>query len=198
MSPTERLDQEHAHIQRLLAALERLVRRLHDEDPPLDGLEEALGLLRGFADAAHHGKEERHLFPALGVAGLSNEVGPVAVMLLEHDAGRRELDDIAEALGALRAGVPEGAGRLARAASRYAALMRDHIDKEDQVLFPMARELLPRGVAAALAGEYARVDEEALGPGGYARALARLDALVAAAGGPAAPRARGPDGSRPS
>lgn len=179
MTPTKRLEQEHEQLLALLAVLELITRRLLDGERPLREVEECLDLLRTFADVAHHGKEERHLFPALIDAGLSRRSGPVAVMLLEHDAGRCELTDMSSALIELGCGVDEGAGRFARAASRYALLLRDHIEKENDVLFPIACELLSPGAADALELGYAAVDLEVFGPHGYDQACARIAHLVA-------------------
>jgi hemerythrin-like domain-containing protein len=179
VSPTQRLEQEHRKVLLLVSVLERLARRVARGERPLEPLDRTLGLLRTFADGAHHGKEERHLFPALVDVGLPAYTGPVACMLAEHDAGRGELGAMLDALFELRCGVDGASGRLTRAASRYVALLREHIAKEDEVLFPIARELLPPGAAAALAAGYADVDLRTYGPGGYARALERIDALAA-------------------
>lgn len=180
MTPTQRLEQEHEKILLLLSVLERLARRVTAGEKPLEQIDQTLDLLRTFADGAHHGKEERHLFPALHGVGLPQYAGPVAVMLLEHDAGRNEIADMADGLFELRCGVEAGAGRFARAASRYCTLLSEHIMKENEVLFPMACELLPPEAAETLTGDYADVDRETFGEGGYAKAVARIDALAAA------------------
>lgn len=179
MTPTKRLEQEHEQILDLLTVLEHLARRVREGERPLPDLQECLQLLRTFADDAHHGKEERHLFPALNASGLPRHSGPVAVMLLEHDAGRSELSDMGSALIDLGLGEEEGAGRFARAASRYVGLLRDHIDKENDVLFPIACEILGADATEPLVREYAAVDVEVFGPDGYAKALERIAALVA-------------------
>ena len=186
MTPTRRLEREHQTILLLLTVLERLARQALAGERPVTALEEAIELLRVFADQGHHRKEEGHLFPALNAAGLPQHGGHVALMLLEHDVGRRELDAIAEASLALALG-HDAADRLARAVGRYVDRLRDHIQLEDEVLFPLARELLP-GAGDALTGDYADVDLATFGPGGYARVLARIDALAAATLGVTAAR----------
>lgn len=179
MTPTSLLDREHRHIERVLGALDRLTRRLADGERPVEGLAEALELLRVYADRAHHGKEEQHLFPALERAGMPRQAGPVAVMLMEHDMGRGELAALRDALADLQRGQDGAAMSLSRAAARYVSLLRDHIDKENMVLFPMACDLLQADAADALNRAYPGVDQQALGEGGYARALARIDQLAA-------------------
>ncbi len=64
MSTTQVLQDEHRIIERVLDCLERLAERCRaegrlDAGPARDAIE----FFRGFADRAHHGKEENHLFP---------------------------------------------------------------------------------------------------------------------------------------
>lgn len=187
MTSTRRLEQEHRTILLLLAVLGRLARQALAGERPVKQLEEAIALLRAFADEGHHGKEEGHLFPALLIAGVVPRHGDhVALMVQEHDVGRRELDAVAEAVIALALGY-DASGRLARAVARYVALLQDHIQLENEVLFPLARELLLRA-SDTLERGYADVDVATFGPGGYDRVLARIDALAAATLGSSAAR----------
>lgn len=185
MTPTHVLEQEHERILVLLTVLDRLAREVREGARPLEAIAECLDLLRSFADGAHHGKEEQHLFPALERAGMPRQAGPVAVMLMEHDMGRGELAALRDALADLQRGQDGAAMSLSRAAARYVSLLRDHIDKENMVLFRMACDLLQADAADALNRAYPEVDQQALGEGGYARALARIDQLAASVLGPA-------------
>ena len=47
--------------------------------------------IREFADARHHGKEEDILFRAMVAAGFPADGGPIAVMLMDHEAGREHV-----------------------------------------------------------------------------------------------------------
>ncbi len=94
-------------------------------------------------DGWHGRKEEEALFPALG-SYLPVDAGPIGVMLSEHGLLRehqRSIERSAERL----AKDPEAIDALATAESAehaIRALLTDHIEKEDHVLFPMARSLL--------------------------------------------------------
>jgi hemerythrin-like domain-containing protein len=102
-----------------------------------------LGFLTGFADAHHHGKEEEILFPALEEAGFPRDAGPVGVMLHEHVQGRGLIAALREA--APRAGgSPDERAQFAATARAYAQLLSAHIDKENQVLFRIAEQAIPR------------------------------------------------------
>ena len=120
MRATQLLREEHEIILRALDVLEALAKRGAAANQTL------VDFFTDFADVHHHGKEEEILFPALEEAGFPHDAGPVGVMLHEHTQGR-------ELTAALR-----DPKQFAQAALAYAALLRAHIEKENQVLFPMA------------------------------------------------------------
>lgn len=137
MKPTDVLMEEHRVIERALDALEEAATRLElGRDVPKEVLESLLDFIRGFADRCHHHKEEGVLFPYLESRGLSSTDGPVGVMLQEHEIGRRHVTAMAGAVDTSR-GV-----EFAAHARAYIQLLREHIDKEDHVLFPMADEVM--------------------------------------------------------
>ena len=124
-NPTDVLRDEHRVILRALDVLERAI---GPGKAIADGWwEAAVAWLRAFADRNHHAKEERSLFPAMVKAGVPSEGGPIAVMLDEHAQGRALIAAIADRVGP---------GRVA-AARDYVDLLRAHIDKENDVLFPL-------------------------------------------------------------
>ena len=140
---TETLRHEHDAILQMLDATEEVAHQLQAGVPVepriLDGL---LEFFRLFADQCHHGKEERHFFPALEAKGFSRQHGPTGVMLHEHDEGRLHIAALASAVELAEAGDGQALGQFVRHARAYVRLLREHIQKEDQRLFPMALEEL--------------------------------------------------------
>ncbi len=174
--PTAELRHEHEIILRTLAVAERLGRALAAGEPvDRDALAWVVDFFRTFADRCHHGKEEQHLFPALERHGIPREGGPIGTMLDEHEQGRRFL----AAMGA-------GDDRtIAEAIHGYAQLLRAHIDKENDVLFPMAEQILSEAEQRTLVTAFEDVEQTVVGPGVHERLLAgltRLEAPAAAAG----------------
>lgn len=115
---------------------------------PAAFFEEMVTFVSEFADGEHHQREETMLFPALVQAGVPVEHGPIAVMLHEHDLGRDCMRRIRENLEAARGGNESAAAAVFTAATDYSELLRAHIWKEDNVLFPLANRLVPDAMAA--------------------------------------------------
>ncbi len=104
---------------------------------------DAVGFIRLYADRYHHAKEEDVLFAALVKNGMPRANSPVAAMLLEHDKGRKFVADLESAVTAALAGEPGQAQIIADSALGYVALLREHIAKEDGILYPLAERILP-------------------------------------------------------
>ncbi len=119
-----------------------------------DAIEECVAFFRLFADACHHGKEEDLLFPELEAQGLPRDDGPIAVMLYEHQVGRAFVRGMAEAVDGARAGDEAAVASLLENGRGYVDLIRGHIDKEDNVLFNMADNLVVGSSCERLCAEY--------------------------------------------
>jgi len=167
--PTEVLKNEHRLIERLLDLLEGAAERLKGgEEISPRALEGALGFIRTFADRCHHGKEEDSLFPLLEERGVAREGGPLGVLLREHEEGRGLVRGLAAAVGRYRDGDPKVRERIAEDAQGYIRLLRKHIRKEDDVLFPIADHLLSLSEQRRLLRRFAQVEEE-IGAGTHER-----------------------------
>ncbi len=170
-SPTDALRDEHRLILRALALLASAADRLAGGRALPEGWwDRLIGWLRAFADLNHHAKEERYLFPALAKAGVPSEGGPVAVMLAEHVEGR----------GFIRAMEAGSASSRAETARRYVQLLRDHIEKENGVLFPLTEAVLEERAQQALAREFETVEAELGRDASIERAEVEVERLEAA------------------
>lgn len=174
---TDVLVAEHRIIERVLGALERAAGRLEmGETVEPAFFSELLRFLRDFADGRHHLKEEDALVPALVAAGLPLEEGPLAVILAEHVEGRAWTRRLENAIGRLEAAEPGAAAELVACARAYVALLRDHIMKEDRMLFPMAEHVLS-GPARERLGDVLNRSGGACDYASWARELERRASL---------------------
>lgn len=131
--------------------------------------------IRNYADAWHHAKEEDLLFPALEEEGMPREGGPIAVMLHEHVLGRTYVRQMAEHLDAAVNGNDEARQHVLRFALAYANLLTQHIQKENNILFNMADQILLPEVQARLEREYAST----VPPGASANSGQHYEGMVA-------------------
>lgn len=164
-SATEMLREEHATILGMLDSLEDLARRAEaGEAIPHKILTDLQEFFVFFADRSHHGKEEALLFPLLERKGVPHAGGPLGCMLKEHDEGRAFVKAMASYAEGCSKGEARARNSWAEAARSYANLLRNHIWKENEVLFRMAESLMSIEEQSKLAEEFAKVEEEKMGP----------------------------------
>jgi hemerythrin-like domain-containing protein len=176
MKPTDILRHEHELIMMVLDAAEREARAIANGGAAdADRLAGFVDFIRNFADHCHHAKEEDVLFVRMGERGFPREVGPVAVMLHEHELGRAHVAAVADNIAAAAAGDAAARAVVAERLAGYASLLRQHIFKENNILFTMADQTLTEEDQAALAADFERVERDEIGEGVHERyaAIAR-------------------------
>jgi hemerythrin-like domain-containing protein len=176
MTPTEILSEEHRLIVQVLDCLEEAAGRLDDGDNiDADFFLDAAEFVTGFADGCHHRKEEDILFVALTANDMPQDGGPVAVMLHEHDVGRQYTQRFQSAAERMKAGDAAAASDVVQNVFDYVGLLREHIVKEDMVLFPMAEQLITGHALQDLSREFERVvaEDEVQGQTARYQALAQ-------------------------
>jgi hemerythrin-like domain-containing protein len=176
---TEVLMKEHQAILKMVEASETVAKRLKEgEKVPADILAAFQEFFKIFADQCHHGKEEDIFFPLLEARGMPKRGGPLGVMLNEHEVGRALVREMHQAAEAYATGAEGSGAHWAQAAEQYAALLRSHIDKEDNVLFPMAERLLSGNELERVAGDFEKHEVEKMGAGTHERLHAKMGKLL--------------------
>ncbi len=135
--PVDILEHEHAVILRVLDAADQ-ERRLLERGAPLREAfwRSYLDFLEHYADNCHHSKEEDGLFAALEAGGLPSDVGPTSAMRMEHVELRSCRARLAEAL------TSDDVETICHLVKLGTDGLRLHIERENNVLFPLARQLL--------------------------------------------------------
>jgi hemerythrin-like domain-containing protein len=183
MQATDILMEEHEVILRVIGALAIETDRLAAGQDVRPGFFlDAADFIKGFADGCHHKKEEGVLFEAMASAGLPVQAGPIAVMLAEHEQGRAFTRGMRDAANRLAAGDESARGQVVSNARGYAALLRQHIHKENGILFPLADQVIPLNKQAQVAEDFERVEHEETGAGVHEKYLALAEALEQEAG----------------
>ena len=175
--PLDVLSQEHQTILSVLGAMDVELQQMQGGAAIRTPFwRSVLDFLEHYADRCHHGKEEQLLFVELERCGLPPERGPTACMRSEHEQGRLGRRQMAHAVQA------GDAKALVCAADGYVTLLREHIGKEDQVLFPMARSMLDHEAVQRLRAGFERVEHLDMGEGAHLRYEELARSIVADSG----------------
>jgi hemerythrin-like domain-containing protein len=160
MDAIETLMTEHRLIERVIEGLTAFAaetsRRTSDDKAELARF---VTFIRDFADGAHHGKEENVLFAAMVEAGFPREAGPIGVMLAEHHEGRRQVGILRRLAEQETPWTAADRAALVEAAEGYGGLLRQHIHKEDAILYPMAEARLAPDAQDDVDGKCAAYDQ---------------------------------------
>lgn len=137
MKVSQILSEEHKNILFMIEIMKKSAINLQHEPPtPIDELSKLVDFLKYYADSYHHGKEEDILFPKYAEAGVPNEQGPIGVMLNEHVLGRGYIKGMYGAIEDMNSG-KDSKKNFIQNAELYYELLKNHIHKEDNILYPM-------------------------------------------------------------
>lgn len=178
MKATEILMQEHRVIESVLDTLQAGVQIAENSGPIRPAFFiDAADFIRGFADGCHHHKEEGVLFKMMADNGFPTQSGPVGVMLNEHELGRQFTRAMRAAAEKWAQGDESARLRVVENAQGYVALLRQHILKEDNILFPMADRAIPTAKHADVLSGFEQVEHEETGEGVHEKYLALAERL---------------------
>ncbi|MEZ4601087.1 MAG: hemerythrin domain-containing protein [Syntrophotaleaceae bacterium] len=156
---TQVLADEHQLILRMIALIEKNVALMEQgRFRNWQFFIDAVDFIRNYADRFHHAKEEDVLFIALVRNGMPEKQSPIEAMLLEHDQGREFVRALEEAAEKALSGETGQLPIIAENARGYAALLRNHIGKEDSILYPLAERVLPEEVRSGVLQNYQKAE----------------------------------------
>ena len=178
MRPTEILMAEHRVIERVLAAMQAVLQRAAAQERlrPAFFLD-AVEFIQGYADDYHHQKEEGILFPEMEAQGFPKEGGPIAVMLAEHEQARTYTRAMRAAAERWDGGDATAKTEVTLNAQGYVSLLGEHIYKEDNILYPMADQLLSHEDQERMAETFREMERTATASGALGRLLSLVDTL---------------------
>lgn len=169
---------EHRIIARVLRTLEHwanAVTRLGVDDRT--GLTAFTEFFARFADDHHHDKEERFLFEVMIEHGVPRAEGPLGMMFREHEQGRASTRRLIELASQNDPWTDEDRRAVRETSTAYSNLLRAHMRKEDEFLYPMVTRQLPP-VLKRVAQDFARFRAQETGEDEYQRLLSLGELLV--------------------
>ena len=165
---TASLRRDHELIEKVIKAMESTIQLLNDgKKIPESILLPVIDFSKNFTDVCHHSKEENSLFPALEQAGMPRNMGPIAMMLIDHERSReigKEMENSAKDY--LLSG---NSTKLISDMQQYVEHITEHLWKENNRLFMMAEARL-QYVSKKVDKELGDIEESKLKETGKTRA----------------------------
>ncbi len=134
---------EHRSIAAILHGMEYLVDRIRARGAKIDPrvFRAMIYYLDTFSERMHHPKEDRFLFSALRNRG-GEAATAVADLEREHAAGGNALRRLEQCLVRYEEGGDREFQAFADAVGKFVREYRNHMHKEESIVFPMAERLL--------------------------------------------------------
>lgn len=149
------LSKEHQNILKIIEILENECDAIENgKEPDKDFFKKIIDFIRNYADKFHHAKEEDILFIELNKPNVGMPCNPTEQMLIEHDEGRNFVKGMEIRLN------EDDKIRVVRNARAYAELLKKHISKEDDILYPMADKALNNKVKKEMLKKFKEIGKE--------------------------------------
>jgi len=178
MKASEQLKADHGIIKSVLRVLAQACLRLESgaEVNPED-LRQILGFQKGFLLKCHVVKEEVYLFPLLVAAGVPRDGGPIGAMIADHNTFRDCVARMDGAVARYTSGERSAGAQIVSDAQFYITLLREHSDREDDVLYVLMDVNLNTQQQDELARQFDLLEEQEISPDRHQELLDSIERL---------------------
>jgi hemerythrin-like domain-containing protein len=165
---------EHRSIRAVLHGIDYLVKGIRTLGKAVDPhvFHAMIYYLDAFSERMHHPKEDRYLFRAIRERSAEGEA-LIAELEEEHAHGEQSLRELAQALIRYEQGGAREFPAFEREVENFARNYWDHMRREEEFLFPLARNVLTAADWSRLDIEISR-DRDPLAMGGDIEDFERL------------------------
>lgn len=181
VSPPEDLMREHGVLNRILLIYEESARRFDAGlTAPVEVVASSADIIRRFIEQYHEKLEEDFLFPRFEKANVLVDL--VGTLRKQHQAGRVLTD------GTLRLATADAIQRekdrkeLVATLAKFIRMYRPHEAREDTVLFPALRSIVPPREFAELGERFEDKEHELFGKDGFEGIVVQVGKLEQAVG----------------
>ena len=190
LPPDDDLMREHGVLKRVLLCYRAMTSQVQAGHPLTAAhVQDAALIIHDFIEGFHEGLEEGYVFPRLRSAGPINSTvtSTVSTLLVQHARGRV----ITQYLLAQAAPVKTGPGgtlsadtsaRVSGAMQAFVRMYEPHEAREDTVVFPAFRRIVPARELADLGQHFAGLEQQQFGRDEFTAMVARITAIEQALG----------------
>jgi len=183
MDPINVLVGEHTLIRQFLSSLSFALEKLErGETLNKEYVEQVVVFARNFVDKHHHFKEEYQMFRMVAQKHDGQLDAQLDALRNQHEHGRQYITDIAASLDGHLAGEDIKTTIVLESLAAYLSLLRQHINREDHIFYPMARKVLTDDEFGQLRKSFEEADAKA-GEGfmgEYQERILKMEALLSA------------------
>lgn len=164
MLPTENLMQEHKTIIEILGIINKIAGNIKQKKVfyPTD-IEKIIDFLTTFWDKCHNEKEEKALYPELISSGIQIEDKSFDSIYNEHILGRIYIKEMSYSIMNCKIGLAFSCEKLADSLINYSSLLSKHIQKEEEILFPIINQTLTDKKQSEILRTFFKIDDETVG-----------------------------------
>jgi hemerythrin-like domain-containing protein len=174
--PDDDLMREHGVLKRVLLCYREMITRVQ-AGGPLDAqdLHDAALIIHDYIEGFHEGLEEGYVFPRLVEAG--HLASTVTTLLVQHARGRVITQFLLAGATAKGVASPGAPARLAAAMQAFDRMYEPHEAREDTVVFPAFRQILPAAELTDLGQYFAELQHQEFGTNEFAAVVARVASI---------------------
>jgi hemerythrin-like domain-containing protein len=173
VTPAEDLMREHGVLSRILLIYDTCRQKLSDnQDFDMKILSNSARIVRSFVEDYHEKLEEDFIFPRFSKADKLKDL--VNVLKNQHEAGRRLTDPILK-LDARP--TSDKKNEVIRLLADFGKMYRPHKSREDTVLFPAMKEIIPEKEYLELGEKFEDKENELFGEKGFESVVAKVEDL---------------------
>lgn len=170
---TEDLMREHGILNRILLVYEEGLRRLRDkQEVTPDVFHKPATLVRKFVEDYHEKLEEKFIFPEFEKA--RQLVSLVKVLREQHEAGRKVTDVILRNAVADEFRKDDARKELVRSCESFIRMYRPHEAREDTVLFPALKKIIPANRIKELGEQFEKEEDRLFGEEGFEKTVEQV------------------------
>jgi hemerythrin-like domain-containing protein len=158
--PDDDLMREHGVLKRVLLCYREMIARSGDGGLlSAAHVQDAALIIHDYIEGFHEGLEEGYVFPVVAKAG-GPAGGTVDTLLVQHARGRVITQFLLTHATAGQLASPGMPARLAAAMQAFDRMYEPHEAREDTVIFPAFRQLVPPAELADLGAHFADLEQE--------------------------------------
>jgi hemerythrin-like domain-containing protein len=164
---------EHGVLKRVLLCYREMIARIQ-AGGPLDAqdLQDAALIIHDYIEGFHEGLEEGYVFPRLVKAGQLTDT--VTTLLVQHARGRVITQFLLGEATTRGVTSPGTRARLAAAMQAFDRMYEPHEAREDTVVYPAFRQIVPAGELADLGQQFADLEHQQFGTDEFTAMVARV------------------------